>query len=83
MGTTYEYTYEYEITDPTKGARNTGGTTQRSVAHSHPGGIIAHSSRSDMVDPLANLQHDRIWTKLYDPVSMDKAQHDIEIQVCS
>ncbi|CAF1579535.1 unnamed protein product [Adineta ricciae] len=80
MGTTYEYTYEYEITDPSKGARNTGGTTQRSVAHSHPGGIIAHSSRSDTVDPLANLQHDRIWTKLYDPVSTDKAQHDIEIQ---
>ncbi|CAF0946446.1 unnamed protein product [Adineta ricciae] len=83
MGTTYEYTYEYEISDPSKGARNTGGTTQRSVAHSHPGGIIAHSSRSDTIDPLANLQHDRIWSKLYDPVTTDKAQHDIEIQVCS
>jgi hypothetical protein len=87
MATRYEYTYEYEITNPDKNNRtsvgNPGNYTQRTVGQpSHSRVPAPHTSRSDMVDPLVNLQHDRIWNKLYDPISMDKQTHDIEIQVC-
>jgi hypothetical protein len=87
MATRYEYTYEYEITDPDKYNRtsdvNAGYYTQRTVGQPSYSRVPApHTSRSDMADPLVNLQHDRIWNKLYDPISMDKQIHDIEIQVC-
>ncbi|CAF3820505.1 unnamed protein product [Rotaria sordida] len=85
MGTTYDYTYEYEVTDTNRHHRNTGGNaghyTQRTVGQQpHYGASLPHASRTDMMDSLANLQHDRIWHKLYDPVDADKATHETEIQ---
>ncbi|CAF1223759.1 unnamed protein product, partial [Adineta steineri] len=86
MGTTYKYTYEYEVQDPTKHTRTTGGnnpgnSTQRSVAPTtHLGVGHAHTSRSNPNDPLANLQHDPIWNKLYDPSNMNQAAHNADIQ---
>ena len=83
MGTTYEYTYEYEVTDSNKhGRSNAGNYTQRTAGtQSHYGSTVASSSRTNLMDPLANLQHDRIWHKLYDPLDVDKANHEVEIQV--
>ncbi|CAF3553054.1 unnamed protein product [Adineta steineri] len=87
MGTTYKYTYEYEVQDPTKHTRTTGGnnpgnSTQRSVAPTtHLGVGHAHTSRSNPNDPLANLQHDPIWNKLYDPSNMNQAAHNADIQL--
>ncbi|CAF4596852.1 unnamed protein product [Rotaria sp. Silwood1] len=85
MGTTYDYTYEYEVTDKNRHHRTTGGNaehyTQRAVGHQpHYGVSLPHASRTDMMDSLANLQHDRIWHKLYDPLDMHKATHETEIQ---
>jgi hypothetical protein len=84
MGTTYEYTYEYEVTDTNKHRRNTNDNfSQRAIGHQSNYGISApYTNRTNMVDPLANLQHDRIWHKLYDPLELDKAAHETEIQVC-
>jgi hypothetical protein len=76
MGTTYEYTYEYEVTDTNKHNRTGGNYAHRSTGHPSQYGV-----RTNPVDPLANLQHDRIWHKLYDPLDMDKAIHETEIQV--
>ncbi|CAF0830802.1 unnamed protein product [Rotaria sp. Silwood1] len=86
MGTTYDYTYEYEVTDKNRHHRTTGGNaehyTQRAVGHQpHYGVSLPHASRTDMMDSLANLQHDRIWHKLYDPLDMHKATHETEIQI--
>jgi hypothetical protein len=86
MGTTYEYNYDYEVTDSKKQSRstaNTGSRTQRPVGQ-QPNYGIPHAalSRSGIMDPLANLQHDRIWNKLYDPLNTDKTQNDAEVQVC-
>jgi hypothetical protein len=82
MGTTYEYTYEYEVTDPKKnnrGAGNTARRTQRTTGQqsSH---ATSHSTlnRPANMDPLVNLQHDRIWNKLYDPLNLDKGPQDTE-----
>ncbi|CAF2522135.1 unnamed protein product [Rotaria sp. Silwood2] len=85
MGTTYDYTYEYEVTDTNRHHRTTGGNggnyTQRAVGHQpHYGVSLPHASRTDMMDSLANLQHDRIWHKLYDPLDMNKTTHETEIQ---
>ena len=87
MGTTYEYTYEYEVTDTNKHHRNandtTGHYTQRSTGYPTNNGVAAaHTSRSSTMDALAALQHDRIWHKLYDPLELDRLNHDAEIQVC-
>lgn len=84
MGTTYDYTYEYEVTDTNRHHRATGGNyNQRSTGHqAHYGVSVPHTNRTDMMDSLANLQHDRIWHKLYDPLDLNKATHDVEIQVC-
>lgn len=88
MGTTYEYTYEYEVTDTNKHHRNandnSGMYTQRTLGHQSNYGTAApaHTSRSSTMDALQNLQHDRIWHKLYDPSELDKVAHEAEIQVC-
>lgn len=80
MGTTYEYTYEYEVTDSNKHNRNTGNHTQRTTGqHTNYTAL----PRSSNMDPLVNLQHDRIWHKLYDPLNTDKSSHETEAQVCS
>jgi hypothetical protein len=85
MGTTYEYTYEYEVSDTNKRNRvnATGGNyTHRSTGHqSQYNTIVPPSGRTNPTDPLANLQNDRIWHKLYDPLDVGKATHDIEVQV--
>lgn len=84
MATTYDYTYEYEVTDTNKNNRSNaaGHYTHRNAGpQSHYGLTAPPSSRTNPLDPLANLQHDRIWHKLYDPLSMDKASHEVEIQV--
>ena len=80
MATTYDYTYEYEVTDSNKNNRSNaaGHHTNRNAY----GLTVPPSSRTNPSDPLANLQHDRIWHKLYDPLSTDKASHEVEIQVC-
>jgi len=86
MGTTYEYTYEYDVADSNKQNRNTGNTgtnAQRNTGH--PSSYAtSHSTftRSSNMDPLVNLQHDRIWNKLYDPLNTEKTPHETEIQVC-
>ncbi len=81
MGTTYEYTYEYEVSDSNKHARSTGGNTgshsHRTTGH-HSNFGTSHAN----MDPLINLQHDRIWNKLYDPLNIDKASQETETQVC-
>lgn len=83
MGTTYDYTYEYETTDASKHHRNLGGNyNSRVTGHQQHYGIsVPHTGRTDMMDALANLQRDRIWHKLYDPLDMNKASHEAEIQV--
>jgi len=82
MGTTYEYTYEYEVTDSNKHSRNTGAESQRTGGHrSNYAASHATVSRPNM-DPLMNLQHDRIWNKLYDPLNTEKSSHEAEVQVC-
>jgi hypothetical protein len=86
MGTTYEYTYEYEVTDTNKHNRSMGGHAgnyaHRTTGHPSNYGVPgAYGNRINPVDPLANLQKDRIWHKLYDPLDMDKATHEAEIQV--
>jgi hypothetical protein len=85
MGTTYEYNYDYEVNDskkPNLSTANTGSRTQR-TAGSQPNYGIPHASlnRSGNMDPLINLQHDRIWNKLYDPLNTEKTPHDAEVQV--
>jgi hypothetical protein len=84
MGTTYEYTYDYEVTDTNKHNRsygaNAGNYSQRTTGHH--GISVPQPNRTSMMDSLANLQHDRIWHKLYDPLDMNKATHEAEIQVC-
>jgi hypothetical protein len=94
MATTYDYAYDYEAkdsnpnqrTNPGASGRNTnaGNYTQRSTGHQQPRTGVPGSTfnRSSNADPLTNLQHDRIWNKLYDPLSMDKTTHGTEIQVC-
>lgn len=87
MGTTYEYTYEYEVTDTNKHHRNANGTTgaytQRATGYPTNTAVApAHTSRSSTMDALAALQHDRIWHKLYDPLELDRVNHEAEIQVC-
>lgn len=86
MGTTYEYTYEYEVTDTNKHHRNANDTmghhTQRATGYPTNNAVAAaHTSRSSTMDALAALQHDRIWHKLYDPLELDRVNHDAEIQV--
>lgn len=78
MGTTYEYTYEYDVQDSknNRNSRNTGNRSQRTT-HSNP---HAPLNRPGM-DPLINLQHDRIWNKLYDPLNADKNSTETEAQV--
>lgn len=82
MGTTYEYTYEYEVADSNKQNRNTGAESQRTAGNrSNHTGSHPTWNRPNM-DPLMNLQHDRIWNKLYDPLNTDKTSHEAEVQVC-
>ena len=80
MATTYEYNYEYEVTDNNRRHRTnqTGNYSQRAYNPTAPPSI-----RTNPIDPLANLQNDRIWHKLYDPLDIEKATHEAEIQVCS
>jgi hypothetical protein len=84
MGTTYEYTYDYDMNDSNKHNRNTGntgGNTQRTAGHQSTHST-AHSMRGPSnMDPLVALQKDRIWTKLYDPQNTDKSSHETEVQV--
>ena len=87
MGTTYEYTYEYEVGDSNKHQRTNNESsnhfTQRSLGYQpNHGGPAPQPSRSNMMDSLVNLQHDRIWNKLYDPTELSKTAHETEIQVC-
>jgi hypothetical protein len=86
MGTTYEYTYEYEVTDSNKHNRTTGNTGAQSQRTTGPSSYATshHStfSRATNMDPLVNLQKDRIWNKLYDPTNVDKTSHEAEVQVC-
>jgi hypothetical protein len=84
MGTTYEYTYEYEVADSNKHNRATGGNTHRTTGHqsSHGASNSTVSRPSNNMDPLVNLQHDRIWHKLYDPIGSDKTSIETEAQVC-
>ncbi|CAF3646864.1 unnamed protein product [Adineta steineri] len=89
MGTTYEYTYEYNVADSNKNHRahagntggnpNTGHSTQR-TAGQQQSNFGSTSHRTNNNDPLVNLQHDRIWNKLYDPLNQDKSAHGAEIQ---
>ena len=88
MGSTYDYTYEYEMTDTNKPHRtarsNTGNYTQRATnQQTNYATTFATSNRSSAMDPLMNLQHDRIWHKLYDPPDQHKGTYETEIQVCS
>ena len=83
MGTTYEYNYEYDVADNNKNRSHnetTGHFPQRTTQH---GVTAAHTSRTNVLDSLAALQHDRIWHKLYDPLELDKTAHEAEIQVCN
>lgn len=83
MATTYEYTYEYDTQD-NKGnnnSRNPGNRTQRTAGHSSNFSSHAPLNRPSGMDPLINLQHDRIWNKLYDPTNTDKTSQDAEAQV--
>jgi hypothetical protein len=87
MGTTYEYTYDYEVTDTNKHHRNPNENlrnyAQRTTGHRSNYGIsVPQPNRTSMMDSLANLQHDRIWHKLYDPLELNKLSHETEIQVC-
>lgn len=87
MGTTYEYTYEYEVADSNKHPRNTAGNTgsqshRTTGNHSNHGTSHATLNRPANMDPLVNLQHDRIWNKLYDPLNIDKGPGETEAQVC-
>jgi hypothetical protein len=82
MGTTYEYTYEYEVTDSNKQHRNTGAESQRTGGNrTNYTGSTTLWNRPAM-DPLMNLQHDKIWNKLYDPLNTEKASQEAEVQVC-
>ena len=86
MGTTYEYTYEYEVTDSNKHNRNTANTgshTQRTAGHqsNYSSSHATAVNRPGNMDPLVNLQKDRIWHKLYDPPNTDKSSHETEVQV--
>ena len=83
MGTTYEYTYEYEVTDTNKHHRNVNDNQRTTGYHTNTGIAPAHTSRSSTMDALAALQHDRIWHKLYDPQELDRVNHEAEIQVCA
>jgi len=82
MGTTYEYTYEYEVTDTNKHHRNTNENIGDYTQRTNYGVTAPYRSRESTLDSLANLQHDRIWHKLYDPSELDKVAHETEIQVC-
>ncbi|CAF3838511.1 unnamed protein product [Rotaria sordida] len=85
MGSNYDYTYEYEVTDSNKHNRtsrhNTGRQNQRTTGN-QSNYATSHSTfgRSSNMDPLTNLQNDRIWNKLYDPSQIDKTAHENEIQ---
>ena len=86
METTYDYTYEYEVTDTGKHhrttGRNAGNYSHRTIERQQNYGTsVPYTGRTNMMDTLANLQHDRIWHKLYDPVDIKKTIHDTEIQV--
>jgi hypothetical protein len=83
MGTTYEYNYEYEVGDNNKHHRNPNDKSSHYHQRTHHGVAPAHASRTNMMDSLAALQHDRIWHKLYDPLELDKTAHETEIQVCN
>jgi hypothetical protein len=87
MGTTYEYTYDYDVKDSNKNNRstgNTGGNTQRTAGNqSNYSTNRSAISRPSNMDPLVNLQKDRIWHKLYDPPNTDKTPQETESQVCS
>ena len=86
MSTTYDYVYEYDVTDSNRNHRAPGGYSQKNPTQQqstyHPPAASTFG-RSNNMDPLVNLQHDRIWTKLYDPASVDKANTETEAQVCS
>lgn len=69
MATTYDYNYDYESNE----------SPRRNRAYHAP--IVPPSSRSNPLDPLVNLQHDRIWSKLYDPNDIERLTHQTEIQV--
>lgn len=85
MGSNYDYTYDYEVNDSNKSNRNTRNAGQQGqrTARNQSNYAAPHSTfgRSNNMDSLANLQHDRIWHKLYDPLEMDKASHENEAQV--
>ena len=93
MSTTYDYVYDYEGNDSNRNNRKTGATggsynqnPARNQVNYHStttAGTIPYSNRLNNMDPLVNLQHDRIWHKLYDPQDSDKVSQDAENQVCS
>lgn len=87
MGTTYEYTYEYDVQDSkhhnsNNNSRNPGNRTQRTAGHqSNHSSSHAPLNRPSGMDPLVNLQHDRIWHKLYDLPNTEKNSNETEAQV--
>jgi hypothetical protein len=83
MGTTYEYNYEYEVADNNKNRSPVNDNTGHFPRQTQHGVAAAHTSRTNMMDSLAALQHDRIWHKLYDPLELDRTVHEAEIQVCN
>jgi len=85
MGSTYEYVYEYEVPSNTRTQRTTGATGTSYQQRSAVQQPVYHQTastfgRSNNMDPLVNLQHDRIWHKLYDPIGSDKASNETEAQ---
>lgn len=87
MSTTYDYSYDYDVDHSNRNTRKTTNNNQPSNRYSNnhqtnPAvSTTTYSDRLNNMDPLVNLQHDRIWNKLYDPVDSDRIAHDAEAQV--
>ena len=82
MGTTYDYVYEYDVTDSNRNNRSQKNPTQSFQQSTYHPPAASTFGRANNMDPLVNLQHDRIWTKLYDPQGADKVNNETEAQVC-
>jgi hypothetical protein len=78
MGTTYEYNYDYEVTDSKKNNPNPGTRSTQRTTGQQSNYAGSYAPRSSNMDPMVNLQHDRIWHKLYDPLNTDKSPHETE-----
>lgn len=89
MGSNYDYTYDYDVNNSNKQNRtarsnNTAGNYTHRTAGNQSNYAPSSSTfgRASNMDPLVNLQHDRIWHKLYDPTEIDKSANEAEAQVC-